>query len=245
MGLDDGEDSDDQYGNEQIKLGSTPMAMVVGAEDKLELLEAARPNANAESFLSLLDHGNAAGVGLSWYQLTGDYSATNFSSVRAAKLDEDMHIRPIQNWIGYDLALPIRREFHREAIARGLIKSVSPSDYLANTERYSRFDAMGPGRELLAPGEETDAAAARCRSGLSNLKLENGRRGNHWIRVLRQMAIENHLKQLLGVVVDFSKGQGGQVTDSTSAASGSNEPTPEPKKKQTTTTVPQKTKGGR
>jgi hypothetical protein len=37
----------------------------------------------------------------------------------------------------------------------------------------------------------------------------------HWIKVLRQMALENRLAKLLGVVLDFSKGQGGQVDGNT------------------------------
>lgn len=215
LGLDDGLDSDDAYGNPELKLGSSPHAIAVTSEDKIELIETARPNDRLEPFMGVLDHDTAGGAGISYYTLSGRYDQTNFSSVRAAKLDEDLHIRPIQAWHASRLAIPIRRDFNRQAIAAGLIKSVSARDLKQSPERFQRFDAMGPGREYLDPEAEYAAAAGRCRSAFSTLKIECGRRGLHWIRVLRQIALENRVADLLKVVIDFSKGQGGQVEKST------------------------------
>jgi capsid protein len=147
--------------------------------------------------------------------LTGRYDQVNFTSARAAKLDEDAHFRPLQNWAARLVALPSRREFHRQAIGLGLLKSVSASEYLKNQRKFDRFDAIGPGRDLLDPETETNAATGLLRSCLTTLKQSCARRGLHWIRVLRQVALENHVLDTLDIALDLSKGQGGQATGNT------------------------------
>jgi len=218
MGIVDAFDDVDEYGNEDLKLGSSPIAAVIGPDDVVEMIESKRPNANAESFFRLIDRYTAAGAGVSYYTLTGDYSSTSFSSTRAAKLDEDAHILPIQRWFARQVALPIRRDFNRLAVGAGLLSTVTARQFLANERRYQRFESMGPGRDLLDPDSETNAKIGRLRSGLSTLKIECANLGRHWVRVLRQIALENHVCDMLGVVLDFSKGQGGQVTGNTRAA---------------------------
>lgn len=223
LGLEDDQADSDYYGNQEFKMGSTPHAIRVGMDDEIDIVETNRPTSTLDPFINILDHDTAGGAGISFYTLTGRYDATNFSSVRAAKLDEDLHIRPIQNWLSGRLVLPIRREFNAEAVSRGVVKSVKATEFLANLSRYQRFDALGPGRDFLDPEAETNAAAGRCRAAFSTLKIECARRGLHWIRVLRQKALENRLSELLGVVVDFSKGQGGQV-EKTSSQDGRRQP---------------------
>lgn len=218
LGLDDGEESTDGYGNEELKLGASPMAFRLAPEDSVELVESERPTNTADSFISILDHDTAAGTGISYYTLTGRYEKTNYTSCRGALLAEDSHFRPLQNWFASHVALPIRRQFHREAIGLGLMKSVSAKDYLASPRRYRRFDAIGAGRELLDPEAETSAAQGKLRSCLTTLKLECARRGLHWIRVLRQVALENRLLDVLEIAMDLSKGQGGQVSGNTRSA---------------------------
>lgn len=215
LGLLDDSDASDEYGNEEMKMGSSPLALRVGADDKVELIENTRPATGADEFLGILDHDTAGGVGLSYYSLTGRYDRTNYTSVRGALLAEDSHIRPLQNWFASTVALPIRRDFHRQAIALGKLKSVSAEQFLKNPRRYSRFDAIGAGRDLLDPEAETNAATGKLRACLTTLKQECARRGQHWIRVLRQVALENRLLELLDISLDLSKGQGGQVVGNT------------------------------
>jgi hypothetical protein len=105
---------------------------------------------------------------------------------------------------------PITR-FNAIAAAVGMFSTVSPDEFTANLRRYQRFEAMGPGRDLLDPDSETNAAISRLRAGLSTLKIECAKRGLHWVRVMRQAKLENQLAAILGVKLDFSKGNGGQA----------------------------------
>jgi len=198
----------DALGNEEIKLGTSPIAAEIGVNESVDLVEANRPNSTSEPFINMLDRDTAGGTGLSIYTLNGDMSRTNYTGFRGAILIEDQHIRPIQNFVARNVVIPIRRRFNVEAAASGLYSTVSASEFFGDMRRYQRVDALAPGREMLDPENETEAAIGRMRSALSNLKIECARRGLHWIRVLLQAKLENRLAQTLGVVLDFSKGQG-------------------------------------
>ena len=215
MGLADSTSATDDNGNPVIKLSPSAHAVVIGADDSVELVESKGQGASVDALLKVLDRRSAAGMGLSYYSLTGDYEATAYASVRAAKQDEDAHVKPLQQWFGAEVAMPIRKRFNMVAAALNRFTTVDWSEFIANKRRYQRFEAMGPGRDWLDPEAETNAAIGRLRAGLSNLKLECAKRGLHWVRVLRQCRLENQLLSVLGIVLDFSKGQGGQVTQST------------------------------
>jgi lambda family phage portal protein len=211
LGMLDGEDDSDTYGNEEVKLGLSPLAVQVGVDEDVAMVESNRPTAQAGPFFKLLDRDIASGVGLSYYSLTGDYESTSYSSVRAAKLDEDIHIGTLQQWFALHVAVPMRREFNQLAVASGMIESMQPREFNRYPQRYQRFDAIGAGRDLLDPLKETDAAMARLRGGLTTLKLECAKRGLHWIKVLMQQAVELRIAKMYGVPLDWSKGQGGNV----------------------------------
>ena len=207
LGFDDDNSLSDSQSSD-IRLGHSPIASVIGKDEELQIVSAARPNPNAESFLGLLDRDIAAGSGLSYYSLTGNYQATSFSSTRAAKLDEDLHILPLQQWFALNVALPIRRQFNYMAAASGLYKTVRPSQFLANERTFQRFDAIGNGRDILDPGAEVTAKINKLRAGLATLKKECARGGEHWIRVLMQRAIEQSVARLFDVPLDYSLGGG-------------------------------------
>ena len=216
LGIAGSSDNVDNYGNSEVRLGSSPVSVHIGTDEDVQVVESNRPNPDIGVFLKTVDLDTAAGASISPYSLRGNYEATSFSSARAAKLDEDQHFGPLQQWFAACFALPMRRRFNELAALMGLIQNAPPSEFVANRKRFQRFEAMGPGRELLDPSAETEAAISRLRGSLSTLKIECGRRGLHWVRVLRQKALENRLAEVLGIVLDFSKGQGGQVTQSTS-----------------------------
>lgn len=209
LGFEDGQDDTDEFGNRIYKLGHSPVAAVVGTEESIEMVRQTRPNQNAPAFLKYLDHDVAGAHGLSYYSVTGNYESTNFSSSRAAKLDEDMHIRPLQQWFGASVALPVRRDFNAIAAASGLFESVRPADFRRQQRTYQRFDAIGAGRDLLDPYKEGEARTNRLRTGISTFKEECARRNQHWIRVLMQLAIEKKVTKLFGVELDHSKGGAG------------------------------------
>lgn len=220
LGLETDDDGTDEYGNEEVRLGSSPIAVEIGKDEEVEMVESKRPTSTANNFIDILDHDIAGGGGVSFYTLTGRFEKSNYTGFRGAMLVEDAHIKPLQNWFASRHTLPMRREFNVIAAASGLYKNVSAAEFLRDQRRYQRFDAIGAGRQLLDPAAETDAAAARLRIGLTTLKLECARLGLHWIKVLRQLAIEGRLATALGVTLDFSKGEGGKVAPKDTDSAG-------------------------
>lgn len=213
-GFGDGLDDDDEEGNRLFKVGQSPVAATIGTEESLEMVRSTRPNKDAPAFLKLLDRDQAGGIGLSYYTLTGDYESTNFTSTRAAKMDEDLHLGPLKGWFGTHVALPMRRDFNALAAASGAYQSIRPADFNANIRTYQRFDAIGNGRDLLDPFREGEARTARLRTGMSTFKEECAKRGQHWIKVLMQIAIEKKVRGMFGVDVDVTKAGNGAQQDS-------------------------------
>lgn len=218
LGLDDPYDVLDAYGNEQIKMGATTLAVELGLEDDLGVVETHRPNTDVPRFLNYIDQRKAAGTPLSYYSVTGDFVRTNYTGFKGALINEDAAILPLQSWYGRHISLPIRRRFNAQAIALGRVSRISPREYREQRKRFDYFDMIGPGRELLDPGREDDAITGQLRTGRTTLKIQCAKRGLHWIDVLRQLALESHVCQILGVTLDYSKGNGGQIAANSQAA---------------------------
>lgn len=209
-GFADDTDDNDEYGNREYKVGHSPVASVIGVNEDLEMVRPTRPNKDAPAFLKVIDRDIAGGAGLSYYTVTGDYESTNFSSSRAAKLDEDLEIAPLQQWFGATVALPVRRTFNAIAAATGRFSSITAADFRRDQRIYQRFDVIGQGRDLLDPFKEGEARTARLRTKLSTFKEECARVNKHWVRVLMQHAIEQRTFELFGVTPDVTKSGAGE-----------------------------------
>lgn len=209
LGFADDLDDEDVYGNRQYKVGHSPVAAILRPGEKLEMIRSARPNKDASPFISLLDRDTAASMGVSYFTLSGDYTNTTFTSTRGAKLDEELHIKPLQNWFAARCAIRVRKEFNAVAAASGLFTTLSPAEFRRNMRTYQRFDAIGNGRDLLDPFKEGEARTTRLRTGLSTFKEECAKVGKHWIRVLMQISVERKVATLFGVPLDFSKSGAG------------------------------------
>ena len=215
-GFADGDAETDLWGNPLIKLGAG-IVQQIGPKDTLEAFDPKRPNSNAVPFIKMMDRDIAAGAGLSYVRQTGDYEGISYSAGRAAHLDDELTIKPLQKFLGRKIAIPVRQKINAEAAAAGMFTSYTPRQFARDAVRLQRLDLLPQGREQLDPEAETEASVTKMRAGLSNLSIECGKRGLHWMSVLRQIALENRVSDRLGVVIDKSKGQGAQVESSTSS----------------------------
>ena len=191
--------------------GNTTKAFHLGPNEDAGVVETARPNTDVTEFVDNLSHRKAAGLGMSYYSFTGRFAKTNYTGFKGALINEDANFKPLQLWYGRRVSLPMRVQFTRLAIAGGLQKRTPSSVLLKDADRYLRMDMIAGGRDYLDPNPETEATIGQLRSGLTSLKIECARRGLHWLRVLRQIAFERSVAEALGIVLDFSKGNGGNV----------------------------------
>lgn len=198
-----------------VRLGSDPIAAEIGKDDSIELLDSKTPGEATHTFFDQLDHDIASATNLSSYSINGRFEKTNYGGFRGAMNLEDSQTKPIQNEFGLRIVLPVRQLFNLLAVASGAITSIEPREFAREIHRYQKFDCIGSGRALLDDEKETEAAISKLRAGLSTLKIECAQRGLHWLKVLRQIKLENTISEALGITMDFSKGNGGQRDDNT------------------------------
>lgn len=216
-GLLDGLAGSDQYGNTKIKLGSAVLSRMNTDED-LEQFETKQGVESSQAFWEQIRAEQGMGGGISPSRLTRDYRGHSYTAARAAHLDDDAHIKPVQKWFCRQISIPIRRRFTEIYAARNLFATVTAREFVRDYWRYTKFNALGPGREQLDPEKETSAASERMRSGVSTLEIENGRRQQYWVQVLMQLGLEAKVAERVGVKLDFG-GSSQQQQDTASSMS--------------------------
>lgn len=149
----------------------------------------------AEFETSMLRH-IAAALGVSYEQLSRDFSKTNYSSGRAAMGETERHLASIKKTVADDTASFVYRLWLEEAINYGHIETLRrpnvPNFYDAlNADAYTVCEWIGAGRGQVDELKETQAAGLRLRLGLSTHETEIARVGSSdWRTVLKQRVRE-------------------------------------------------------
>lgn len=186
-GLYDDIDSDatDTDGNTFEYLQPGLVARLMPGEE-IETINPSRPNAQADAWIGLMLRSMAVGVGLSYERLTRDYSQTNYSSNRAADLEDRRDFRSEQNWLIRQLCRPIWRRFVESAVLHGSPGFPSANELIADYDEWTSHEWQAPGWEWVDPVKEQKASAEAIATNLSTLTEELGKRGKDTREVLEQ-----------------------------------------------------------
>lgn len=160
-------------------------------------------NVGSEFHTRLLQH-IAASLGLSYEQLTRDYSKTNYSSARASMAETWKYMQSRKRLVADRFASSIYALWLEEAINNRLITSMpknAPSMYQNPMFRaaYTQCEWIGASRGQIDELKETQAAVLRINSGLSTREREMALLGTDYRVVLRQLAREKKLAESLGL----------------------------------------------
>jgi lambda family phage portal protein len=134
----------------------------------------------------------AASLNVSYEQLSRDYTATNYSSARAAMNETWKGMLSRKKLVADRFASFIFRLWLEEAINRGELESLKrkniPSFYDGlNADAYSSCEWIGAGRGQIDELKETQAAVLRLKYRLSTREVEIARlSGGDWRKVARQ-----------------------------------------------------------
>ena len=168
--------------------------------EKFGMQAAARPAAQFNSFEEACLRNIAAGIGLSYEQLSQDWSKTNYSSARAALLEVWRGFNRSRARFAEQFATPIFALWLEEAINRGDIELPKGApDLYAAKAAYCRVKWIGPARGWVDPTKEATAAQLRMDIGLSTLEDECAEQGKDWEEVLHQRKRELDLIDELGL----------------------------------------------
>ena len=169
----------------------------------------------------------AAILGVSYEQLSRDYTNTNYSSARAAMNETHKAMLTIKRKVADRFATHVFRLWMEEQVNNGLLTTWpkrAPSIYEGRTfEAMTQVDWIGAARGQVDELKETQAAILRMSHGLSDLETENARMGFDWKKRFRQMKRENEWKEHYGVLPDpiDTKNQENSLTAAPRDKSGS------------------------
>lgn len=144
---------------------------------------------NYKEYTSTVLHGIAAGLGITYEALTGDFSEVNFSSGRMGWIE---FFRNIQKWqdqiiIGQVID-PVVKEFKK-------IAKIMGADSEVNTYH------IAPKREMIDPTKEVAATLESIKGGLSTLSEELAALGKDPSEHLQQYKKDMDLLDSLGLTV--------------------------------------------
>jgi lambda family phage portal protein len=146
----------------------------------------------------------AAGVGLSYEQVSRDYSRTNYSSARAALLESWKFLTGRSEFMATSFADHVYACWLEEAINRGEIKlpdGFSIRDFYDMKSEWIACRWIGPGRGWIDPVKEVQSSVMKIDAGLSTLSAESAEQGKDWednaeerafeLEMLKEMGLEN------------------------------------------------------
>jgi lambda family phage portal protein len=162
---------------------------------------------NYESYERVQLHAIAAGLGITYEQLTGDLSQVNYSSLRAGLLEFRSLIEMLR-WQVFipKICIPIWRRFIERAYVAG---SISKIDYGVSWTPQTF--------EMIDPLKDAQADTLMIRNGTLTLKEAIARRGFDPEKQIEEIAATNQLLDDKGIILDcdprYTAKSGAQQTD--------------------------------
>lgn len=160
--------------------------------EEIGTVNAARPNSNFEPFEAAVLRHVASGMGITYEQLTADFSRTNYSSFRGATNEVLKTFNRRAKAFDTGFAMPIR------AAAVEEFMDVDDIPLPAGAPPFEDFKAayckcrwLRPGRGWTNPLDEIRASVLGMQSGLSTLEDEAAEAtGQDWEEIVDQRAVE-------------------------------------------------------
>tara|TARA_Y100000593_G_scaffold83521_2_gene157518 strand:- start:20010 stop:21701 length:1692 start_codon:yes stop_codon:yes gene_type:complete len=189
---------------------------------KLQFQNAADPKGVGQDFEQSLLRYVARALGVSYEELSGDFTNTNYSSARAAMANTWKFMQSRKRIVADAFANSIYRLWLEEAINKNRIASFPASQAeMLYTNGYQNlmFDALcnadwiGAARGQIDELKETQAAVLRIKYGLSTHEDELARLGKDWRKTYAQLERERKERDARGIEL--------QEDNSVNAASGS------------------------
>lgn len=174
---------------------------------KLQLRPASQAGPLGTEFEQSLLRYIAANLGVSYEELSRDYSETNYSSARAALNQTWKHMQAEKSMIADRFASSIYWLWLEEQMNKGEITSL-PRNALqtlydgVNREAYAQCEWIGASRGQIDELKETQAAVLRLKYHLSTYEEEHARLGKDFRKVFVQREREQKEMKERGLEVD-------------------------------------------
>lgn len=126
---------------------------------KLNFYSPNRPNAALDAFMRymLREVASGTGYGIRYSALSGDYSQANYSSERAAALDDRDGWRALQQWFIRNFRSRIHPVWLQQAVFARVVEGVPVSEYMTNREKFECARYKPRGWSWIDPTSEVEA----------------------------------------------------------------------------------------
>lgn len=167
------EDADD-FGEEQLD-GSYEMETEPGVfkrlnpGEEMQFPSPSSPNPAMDPFMRYMLREVAAGLGVSYESISGDYSQSNYSSSRMGLLDSRDVWRFIQWWFIRDFRARIHKLWLQQAVLAGAITTFTVEDYALNLRKYQAVRFKPRGWTWVDPTKEVAAYGDAIEKGMTTL----------------------------------------------------------------------------
>lgn len=184
----------DYHKHDPIRINGV-RAQVGAPGEKFTLTQPNHPNANFEPFMKTVLRSMAARVGITYEQMTGDWSQVNYSSARAAILEVAKGFVVVAGLLKKSFMGPIYRAWLEEAFDLGLITvPVGVPGFVEMPEAWAHAEWVGAGKGYVDPEKEVKAALLRIAGGLSTEEIEAAEQGRDWKEIILQRARERNFR---------------------------------------------------
>lgn len=192
----------DFYRDKPLRLSGVQANFLYPGED-VKLTSPNHPNSVFEAFVRTALRNVASAAGITYEQLTMDWSQVNYSSARAALVEVWRALSARKGSFAAQFMQPWYAAWLEEAIDSGRVQ-LPPGAPPFHEKRaaYCRADWIGPGRGWVDPQKEALAAGIRLDSGLSTLERESAEQGSDWREDAIQAARERKFLAALGLNAD-------------------------------------------
>lgn len=173
---------------------------------RLNVRNAGGPGGVGQDFEQSLLRHIAAVLGVSYEELSKDFSKTNYSSARAALTQTWKFMQSRKRMVADRLASIIYQLWFEEQSNAGNLEcmnySKAPNIYDGlNMEAYTACEWIGAARGQIDELKETQAAVLRIKFGLSTHEDELAKLGKDWRKVYAQLERERLDREERGIVL--------------------------------------------
>ncbi|SHN18305.1 phage portal protein [Roseibium suaedae] len=159
--------------------------------DRLDLNSQPRQTSGFASFQQSFLRSLAASLGVSYEQLSMDWSQTNYSSARAALNEVWRGIHRLRGLLVSGIANLWFAAWLEEALDRGKVDvPAGAKSFYEAPAGYLRGDWIGPARGYIDPVKEAQAAIMRMGARMTTLERETAEQGGDWEVNIEQLARE-------------------------------------------------------
>lgn len=183
------------------KVSLTGVRMIHGFPgEKFNWKQPARPAANYPAFKGAGQHDMAAGIGLSYPQLSEDWASINYSSARTLLNEKYRGFDSMGEEFSDQVCSPAYCAWLEEAVAIGSVKMPGGAARFYERRPLIAFASwLRPGRGKVDPLKEENASDIAVNAGRSNNAIECANNGLDLTDVLVGQARERLIREKLGI----------------------------------------------